>query len=276
MRISLNFSRGIGLILLLLGFAALIAATVYSSSIPALVGLGLVFWGIIITYIQPEEYIKKTIVESISTTLLTTLDETLKTLDYTGKAVYLPPKYLNDPESIKAYVPKQETRILPSPDTTQKLEKQSAPKNAQGILITPPATELARLLETELGTSFLRMNLKDLQQRLPRTLIENLEVATNCEILTFTEKTVELSTGNVQINQNMIIVRFTTTALKDICKKATQLPMIFSNIGCPLSSVFAIAFARTTGKPVCITTQKVSEDGEENETEYTIVEDLKA
>jgi hypothetical protein len=49
--------------------------------------------------------------------------------------------------------------------------------------------------------------------------------------------------------------------------------MIFSNIGCPLSSVFAIAFAKATGKPVSITTQKVSEDGGKNETEYTILEE---
>jgi len=234
---------------------------------------GSCLWGIIITYIQPEEYIKKTIVDSISTTLLTTLDETLKTLDYTGKAVYLPPKYLNDPESTKTYVPKQETGRLPSPDTTQKLDMQSTPKNAQGILITPPGTELARLIEAELETSFLRMDLKDLQQRLPRTLIENLEIATTCEIQTYTNKTNELSTENVQINQDTIVVRFTTTAFKGACKKAAQLSMIFSNIGCPLSSVFAIAFAKATGKPVSITTQKVSEDGGKNETEYTILEE---
>jgi hypothetical protein len=272
MRISMNFSRGIGLILLLLGSAALIAAVAYSSSVPALIGLGLVFWVIIITYIQPEEYIKKTIVESISTTLLTTLDETLKTLDYTGKAVYLPPNYLNDPESTKTYVPKQETGRLPSPDTTQKLDMQSTPKNAQGILITPPGTELARLIEAELETSFLRMDLKDLQQRLPRTLIENLEIATNCEIQTSTDKMNELSMEDVQIDQNIIAVRFTTTAFSDTCKKAKQLSMIFSNIGCPLSSFFAIAFAKAIGKPVSITRQKISEDGEKTETEYTIAE----
>jgi hypothetical protein len=52
--------------------------------------------------------------------------------------------------------------------------------------------------------------------------------------------------------------------------------MIFSNIGCPLSSVFAIAFAKATGKPVSITTQNVSEDGEKTETEYIIVEESTA
>jgi hypothetical protein len=276
MRMSINFSRGIGLILLLLVSTALIAATVYSSSIPALIGLGLVFWGIIIIYIQPDEYVKKTILNSNSATLLETLDETLKLLDYKGKAIYLPPRYLSDPESIKAYVPKQQTGTLPSPDTTQKLEMQPTPKNAQGILITPPGTELARLFEAELGTSFLRMNLKDLQQRLPRAIIENFEIATDCEIQPSTNKTDEQSTENLQTNQKTISVRFTTTALKDTCKKATQLSMIYSNLGCPLSSVFAIAFAKATGKPISITTQSVSENGEKNETEYTIIEELSA
>jgi hypothetical protein len=232
-------------------------------------------WGIIISYIQSEEYVKKTILNSTSTTLLTVLDETLRSLDYRGKAVYLPPKYLNDPQSTKVYIPKMQNGTLPSSDTTQKLEKQPIQKNAQGILITPPGAELARLLETELGTSLLRIGLKDLPQRLPKALIEDLEILTDCQIQASTNNT----TGRLhdeQTDQNAIFVKFNTTVYKDTCKQATQLSMIYSNIGCPLSSVFAIAFAKATGKHVSIASQNVSEDGEKNETEYTIVEEFTA
>jgi len=275
MRISVNSPRAIGLMLLLLGAAGLLVAIIYSSSVPALISLGLIFWGIIISYIQSEEYVKKTILNSTSTTLLTALDETLRSLDYRGKAIYLPPKYLNDPQSTKIYIPKLQNDTLPSPDATQKLEMQPTQKNAQGILVTPPGAELARLLETELGTSLLRIGLKDLPQRLPKTLIEDLEIMTNCDIQTSTNNITGKS-PETQTNQNTIFVRFTTTALKETCKEATQLSMIFSNIGCPLSSVFAIAFAKATGKPISITTQNVSEDGEKNETEYTVVEEFTA
>jgi hypothetical protein len=273
MKMSINFSRSIGLTLFILGMTALLVATVYSSPIPALIGLGLVFWGIIIAYIQPDEYVKKTILNATSTTLLETLDETLKTLDYRGKAIYLPPKYLNDPDSIRAYIPKQETNMLPSPETVQKLEMQPTPKNDQGILITPPGAQLARLLEKEIGISLLRMNLTDLQQRLPQTLIEDMEIVTDCEIRQTYDKIEGRSQENAQSSRNVVTAKFTTTAFKDTCKRATQLSSIFSNVGCPLSSVLAIAFAKATGKPTQILNEKTSEDGLTNETEYIILEE---
>jgi hypothetical protein len=272
LRISINFPKTIGLILLVLGAASLLAAIVYSSSILALIGLGLVFWGIIVSYIQSDEYVKKTILNSTSITLLTALDETLRTLDCKGKAIYLPPKYLNDPESTKVYVPKLETSTLPSPETTQQLEMQPTQKSPQGILITPAGAELARLLETELGTSLLRINLEDLLRRLPKTLIEDLEIVNDCEIQLFAKKRTEESEENDQTNQSEIFVKFTTTVYRDTCKRAARLPTIFSNIGCPLSSALAIAFSKATGNPIMIKTQQISEDGEINGTEYAIIE----
>lgn len=260
MKIRINYTIGVGLSLLIIGAASLIAATLYASSIPALIGLGLIFWGIIITYIQPGESVKKTVFASTSTALLTTINETLDALDYKGKAIYLPPKYLNDPESIKAYIPKLETETLPSPDTTQKLETQSSHKNAQGMLITPLGADLTKLLETTMGTSFLRTNLKDLQQRLPKALIEDLEVVSDCEIQTETA-------------EDTISVKFKTSTYKETCRRAMQLPKLNGNLGCPLSSAFAIAFARATGKPIAIKSQHTSEDGETNETEYAILEE---
>jgi hypothetical protein len=216
--------------------------------------------------------VKKTILNSTSTTLLTALDETLRSLDYRGKAIYLPPKYLNDPQSTKVYIPKLQNGTLPSPDATQKLEMQPTQKDAQGILVTPPGAELARLLETELGTSLLRIGLKDLPQRLPKTLIENLEIVTNCDIQTSTNSITGKS-PDAQTSQNAIFVKFNTPIYKDTCKRATQLSTIYSNIGCPLSSALAIAFAKATGKPITIKTQSTSEDGSTNETEFAIVEE---
>lgn len=260
MKIKIDLLKGVGLTLFVLGAASLLAATIYSSSIPAIVGLGLIFWGIIITYIQPGEYVKKIIFDSTSETLLTAIDETLQTLDYKGGAIYLPPRYLNEPESIKAYIPKLETGTLPSPDMTQRLESQGSNKNAEGMLITPLGADLAKLFETTMGTSFLRTQFKDLQQRLPKTLIEDLEIASECEIQT------DNSAGTISM-------KFKTTTYKDTCKRAMQLPKLNGNLGCPLSSAFAIAFTRATGKPIRIKSQRTSINGETNETEYTILEE---
>ena len=272
-RIAITSAKVIGLTILILGAAGLITATIYSSSIPALIGLGLIFWGIILTYIQTDEYTKKTILNKTATALLTTLNETLETLEYKGKAIYLPPKYLNNPESTKIYIPKQETETLPPPDITQKLETEPLHRNIEGMLITPPGAELAKLIETTSKTSFLRTSLKDLQQRLPKTLVEDLEIVVDFEIQTVADREIEKTTEHLDATHDEISVKFTTDAYKETCKQATQLSTIYANIGCPLSSAFAVAFAKATGKPITIKTQHTSEDGQTNETEYLVLEE---
>jgi hypothetical protein len=272
-KMTVTLSKTIGLILLILGTISLLAAIAYSSTIPALIGLGLIFWGIILTYIQTSEYTRIEILDATVMPLLTTLDETLKTLEYTGKAIYLPPKYLNDPETTKIYISKQDNGTLPQPEITQKLELQPSHKNAQGMLITPPAAELTKLFETTLGTSFLNTDLNDLQQRLPKTLIDDLEIMTDIEINITLDKKIEQTTKNIQSDHNRISVRFTTSSYKNICRKATRLPAIYANIGCPLTSAIACALAKGTGKPISIQNQQVSEDGATTQTEYLILKE---
>jgi hypothetical protein len=273
LKLAITFSRTIGLILLILGITSLLGSIAYSSTIPALIGLGLIFWGIIITYIQTSEYIERRILDATVVPLMTTLDETLKTLEYKGKAVYLPPKYLNSPETPKIYVSRQVTAALPPPDITQKLEIEPSHRNTQGMLILPPGAELTRLFETSLGTSFLNIKLQDLQQRLPKVLIEDLEVVTDIEIKTPANIETETTAENARADEDRILVKFTTATYKNTCKKATELSAIYANVGCPLTSALASALAKTTGKPVTIEKQQVSEDGATTQTEYRILKE---
>lgn len=272
-KITVTPSKTISIVLLILGTISLLGAIAYSSTIPALIGLGLIFWGIILTYVQTSEYVKATILDTTVISLLTTLDETLKKLDYTGKAVYLPPKYLNTPETTKIYISKQHNDTLPQPEITQKLELQPSHENAQGMLITPPASELTKLLETTLGTSLLNMNLEDLQQRLPKVLIEDLEVMNDIELKPVTKDETEKTIEPSKTDYEKILVKFTTTAYKNICQRANDFSAIHANVGCPLTSALASALAKTTGKPITIQNQEVSEDGTTTQAEYLLLKE---
>ena len=272
----LTLQKTVGLAMLLLGVITLLLAIAYSSSIPAFIGLGLTFWGIILLYIQSEEYTKNTILDATATSLLTTLNQTIQELDYKGKAVYLPPKYLNDPEAAKAYIPRLRTGKLPPPEQTQKLEAQPSQRNAQGMLITPPGAELTRLFEKALGTTFTQMNLDDLQQALPKLFIEDLELATDLEIQqtsSTVSRPVNPTITQVETKHDRIHVKITSSAYANTCKKTQQLPTIHANIGCPLTSAIASAIAKTTGKPTTIENQQTSKDGQTIETEYRILEE---
>ena len=71
-----------------IGSLTILASILYASSILAFIGLGLVFWGILLLYIQPEEYAKKILLDATLIPTLSSLNKLINELDYKGKAVY--------------------------------------------------------------------------------------------------------------------------------------------------------------------------------------------
>jgi len=273
-RISL--ARAASWTLLALGAVALIVSIITVFSTLALIGLGLIFWGAILNFVQTEEYAKEILLPATVTSILTTLDQTLKELGYEGKAVYLPPKYLKDPEDNKAYIPKQDAASLPTPEQIQKQQTEPSNKNPEGILVTPPGAGLAKLFEKTLDTNFMKRDLQYLQQHMPKLFIEDLEIATNLEITSGPSSSANPtndSPNQIGKNQDSVHVRINSTVYKDVCKEARQLPYVYTTLGCPLSSAIACAFARATGKPITIENEKTSEDGKTIEIDYHILEE---
>ena len=167
-----------------IGAIALLTSLVYVSSILAFIGLGLVFWGAILLYIQPEQYVKKAILDATVTPLVATLNQIIQELNYKGNAIYLPPKYLKNPDASKVYISKQKDGKLPEYELILKHENQLFFENPQGILLTPPGASLSKLFEKRLVTSFAKTDLKYVIQNMPKLFIEDLEIAENIEIET--------------------------------------------------------------------------------------------
>ena len=253
-----SLTKATGWTMLGLGAAALIGSILYVSQILAFTGLGLIFWGAILTYIQTEEYIKENLLDTTVLPSLVTLNEIIQELDYKGKAVYLPPKYLKDPEANKAYIPKQKDGKLATPEQTQEQETRLFMENPQGMLLTPPGAELTKLFEKTLETSFTRIDLQYLQKNMPRLFIEELEIAKNFEM---------------EAEKNKVYVRIENSTYKNLTKKAANLSNLYESLGCPLSSAVACALAKATGKPIVIENQQTSEDGKNMEIEYRILEE---
>jgi len=230
-----------------LGSLALLASIYYASSILAFTGLGLLFWGILFVYIRTEEYTKKTLLDTVAYSHTATLNQIINNLGYKGKAVYLPPKYFTNPENIKAYIPKQATKLIPKPEQIQKQETQTILTDPEGMLITPIGAELTKLFEKTLGINFAMVEVQYLQQNLPSLLIEELEVLQNFEMETENQKItikIEESTSNGQ-SQN---------SLTDI-----------------LASAFACALAKATGNPITIEKQEPRSESGETTIEYRII-----
>jgi hypothetical protein len=267
--------------MLIAGVVALAVSVFYSSSALAFVGLGLTFWGALLLYIRPEEYTEKALLAALTPSLTTHVRaQMIQELGYKGDAMYLPPKYFTNPETTRVYISKSKrTRLLRrarAPKVIQRRENQPVAKTTWGILILPSGIQLSRLLEKSLGTSFIRTDLKNLQRKLPKLFIEDLEIAENLEIEAesdMTQRKEDHPASLTKTKSTRIHAKITKPLYGTTFKEAEEPSQIASSIGDPICSAIAIAFTKATGKLVKIVDTKTSEDGNTLEASYEIIED---
>ncbi len=245
-------------ILVALATIAMAISIIYSSQILAFIGLGLTFWSVIFALIRTEDYIRRKLMDATSLAPLGTLNQVLKELDYKGKAIYLPPKYLKNQEENKAYIPKQKENSIPSPEILQQQEDRLFIEKPNGILLTPPGNELTKFFERTLGTSFTRVDLKYLQVNMPELFVEDLQIAQTMDITT---------------EENQIYVKIENSIYQYLSKEVAQFSPLYASIGCPLSSAIACALAKATGKPILIEKQQIKEKIKSIEIQYRIIEE---
>jgi len=248
-------SGGAGYILLLYGAIAIASSVLYTSSILAFIGLGLAFWGVLLLFVRPVRYVKSSLLDSTSFSSLVTVDRVIADLNYEGKGIYLPPRYLKGLKEGTVYISSKKDITVPAIEEVAK-EKVFL-KNPAGICLTPSGLDLANLFEKELGTDFAKVDLNYLQDNLPKLFIEGLEIAKDFEI---------------NVHDNTIHVKITESVYKDFCSEVrTKLSNVCSSFGCPLCSSIACALARSSGEPVIIEKIKPSTDGEVIEAYYRIL-----
>jgi hypothetical protein len=188
-------------------------------------------------------------------------------LNYRGKAIYLPPKHLKDPETYKAFLSKRAEEKYPEPNLVIKQKNQLFIKNPEGILFTPPGAKLTKLFEKRLGINFALANLNYFKQNLPKLLIDDLEIAENIKI--------EIKPGKFSIDKRakkygIINVKITNSIFKNIVKENPRLSEIHKTIGSPISSAIACALTKVTGRPLIIEDNQFYEDGNIIEVTYKI------
>jgi hypothetical protein len=245
-------------LLLLSGGTAIFLSIVFESSIAAFIGLGLILWSIIMLYVGPQDYVQESMIATIALPSLVNLNLLIKNLGYQGKAFYLPPRYLKDFESSKIYVSAEENAEPPTAEQIGGNEDKVFLKNPDAVVIEPPGLELSRLFEKTLGTKFTTMNLQLLQKNMAHLFLEDLEMASNFEIV---------------VNESRVHVTIKDCALKDLCREVRNLSHIYGKTGCPVSSAIGCALARVTGKLLMIEKELISPDGGNIDVEYRILDD---
>jgi len=264
-----NLIKAINWILISIGSISLMISVISDSQTLAFIGLGLLFWGALLFYIQPEEYTKKVLLDATTLPSLETLSQIIDELGYKGKATYLPSKYFKNPEENKVYLSKKSKQRLPEFEVIVNQEKRLFIKNPNAILFTPPGSELANLFEKRLGMSFNQTNLQHIKRNLPRILTEDLEIAEKLEIEINPAKP---STKKIGIPYGTIHVKITNSIFKDIYNENTKYSKIVTTIGSPICSSIAIVLTKVTEKPLVIDKIKSFQNGKIIEVTYKVEE----
>jgi hypothetical protein len=249
----------LNLVLIANATAAISLSIIYSSSILAIIGLGLLFWGITFAYVGTDEKVKKEILDISVSSQMMALSRMLKTLGFKGNPIYLPPGYFGNSSTYGAYVQKSGPAVLPPP----KIIPQNEPaflfefiENPPAVLMTPPGAELTQLFEKTLKTNFNRVDLAYLEKNLPKLLVEELEVAQSFEMEIKNDRVRVKIAGSPYSNPNA----------------ETEQPSIWSLFGSPLSSAIACSIAKASGKPVMRVGPKIDFQDKPIIMEYVIIQ----
>jgi hypothetical protein len=266
--------------MLLVGLASVAASIFGPSFILAFIGIALTFWGALLLYIAPSKHVPLELMNATAAANLVNIEKILANADLKGKGVYLPPKYLKDFESSLVFIPSSIDQTLPTPEEVD--EEKLYSKNPKGIFLTPPGLALSKLFEKQLGTSFTRTDLRYIQEKLPKLLIEDMEIADDVEITTEQEtNTIQLRvppTPNITRYQKTVTekekinVKLTNHIFKELCEETQKMQRTHMSVGCPLSSALACALAKATGKPITIEKEEQSEDGKTTTVQYHMLE----
>jgi hypothetical protein len=233
-----------------IGALSLVTSVVSASTVLAFIGLGLTFWGALLLFIRPRYYVRTDLMDSTALSSLKTIDRVITGLGYNEKGIYIP---VNNPEKAVVFVPSRPLEKIPKPE---EIENQTFVKNPEGITIVPPGMALANLFEKELGVKFTDWSLEEMTKRLPKLLIENLEMAQDCTITK---------------DGDRVSFRFVESVFSEFCAKLKGSTKVCSSMGCPMCSAMACVLAQVTHRPVKFDEDRFSIDRGTVDSSYVLL-----
>ena len=259
--VRFNSQKISSVFLIIIGGFLIIFSMVYIPStdpLPttALVGLGMIFWGMIVGYITSGEYVKLEVLESTNLSYLETLNEIVQKLHSKETAVFLPSKYLSNSKSNMIYFTENKTSELQS--ISEKMLETENNQGSKSKLMIAPGNQLLRLFEKTLGKKFADGDFSFFETNIPRLLINELEIAQNVTI---------------KIEENIVRVEIKNLITSEIPREIDIDEKLRHSVGSPLLSAVASALANATNNPTVIGNIKVYADENNVEIEYRLIKE---
>jgi hypothetical protein len=221
-------------IALITGVVMIVLSALNDSSLLAILGVSVAFWSMLLLFFTPTKHTFLALLKASASASGSNIERSLTEFNLSEKGIYLPSQNLRNFESSLVFVPKTRQTALPTSDETS--DKLFAEKKT-GLFFTPPGLALSLMFENELGFSFRKITLPQMQKAIMR-LIRNLKFADDAQ---------------VRIQDKIITLEVTGSIFNTLCSETrTSQPRTHSQVGCILASAFACAFAKASDKPITI------------------------
>jgi hypothetical protein len=221
------------IVLLAIGILLVTLSFVGDSAFLVIFGVALIFWSLILFYITPSRHVPLSMLTASACANANNIERIIAEFDLENKGFYLPPQSLKDTQSGTVFIPKGQAILPAIEEITEKLV--SNQKN--GVFITPPGLALTQQFEKELGLSFTKMNLGQVQKIFSKLIVEKMDLADEAEM---------------QVQDDLVTVMVKGSVLNEDCNENKSQLRTHELVGCLLSSGVACMLARASGKAVTI------------------------
>ena len=221
-------------IVLTTGVVMIVFSTLNGSSYLAILGVSVAFWSILLLFFTPTKHVFLSLLNASANASGTNIERSITEFNLVEKGIYLPPQNLRNFESSLVFLPKTLGVSLP---TSRETASNLLNDEKTGLFFTPPGLALSEMFENELGLSFRKISLPQIQS-LVKKLLNDLKFAEDAQ---------------VQIHDKAITLEITGSIFNTICNETrNSQPRTHAQVGCILSSAFACAFAKASDKPITI------------------------
>lgn len=236
------------------GLVMIVFSALNDSSFLAILGVSVSFWSMLLLFFTPT---KQTFIALLNASAIASgsnIERSLLEFNLAEKGVYLPPQNLLNFESSLVFIPRTSQTPLPGPnETNDKLFTEK--KN--GLFFTPPGLALSNMFENQLGVSFRKISLPQMQEAIMK-LNRKLKFAEEAQI---------------QIKDRIVTLEVIGSIFNTLCHETrNDQPRTHEQIGCIFASAFACALAKVTDRPITIQKDTLNTDTKTLTIEYRIEE----
>lgn len=215
-----------------------------------LIGLGFFFFASLSYLIAPKWFFRGELLISMVNSNLSLLRRLLGPGGFPGKGIYMP----SEDGEISVFVPKEESLLQPPESGV--VGKKLLSRSPEGIVLTPPGSELLRAIENMSGVSFDEAELHYALLILSGAFTE-LEISKSFEFI---------------VEGDLITVRMEDVIGMGFCKEIElRFPHLCEQIGCPFCSAIACTISKSLKRPVIIDYVDISPDGRVTEAVFRAI-----